>query len=101
VYDQAEGMVVLAASSARQMAVDTKIGGLFTHYFVQGLTQSTVGTHLNADTTQSGVVTVHEIATYTSAQVRLHQVKQGAGRRVMLPTTEHTGHGEMPFVDRR
>jgi hypothetical protein len=101
VYDQAEGVVVLSASSARQMAQDTKTGGLYTRFFVKGLTAAPGGEHLNADSNKSGVVTVHEIAAYTSAQVREHQFKQGAGKRTQLPTIDLQGHGEVAFVDRR
>jgi uncharacterized membrane protein YgcG len=101
VYDQAEGVVVLSASSARQMAQDTKMGGLYTRYFVKGLTVAPEGYHLNADITKSGVVTMQEIAAYTSVQVREHQFKQGAGKRIQLPTIDLQGHGEVAFVDRR
>jgi hypothetical protein len=59
------------------------------------------GEHLNADTTKSGVVTVQEIAAYTSAHVKCQQFKQGAGKRIQLATIDLKGHGEIPFVDRR
>jgi hypothetical protein len=101
VYHQAGGVVVLSASSARQMAQDTTKGGLYTRCFVKGLTAAPGGEHLNADSNKSGVVTMQEIAAYTSVQVRDRQFKQGAGKRIQLPTFDLQGHGEVAFVDRR
>jgi hypothetical protein len=83
VYAQAEGVVVLSASSAQQMAQDHQDGWAL-HVLVKGLTAASGGEDLNADSNQSDVVTVHGIAAYTSAQVRDDQSKQGAGKRTQF-----------------
>ena len=89
-------------------------GGLYTHYFVDGLSSvhdagagagagaSGEYQYAKADCSRQKAVTVLQIAKYTSEHVLEHQFKDPACSRMQHPTMEYTGTaGDFLFVDER
>ena len=91
VYENAEGFVVLAASTAHQKAYEVHEyqHGLFTYFLIKGLSG-------DADADENGVISVEDIRNYV-----LHQISQWnmQNHKRQEPTYRAEGIGEIILVN--